>query len=320
MGTFLTRSGHDAPPQSDFTSAVRRRQARPRPIRLIGAAVLILHAGAASAGQREDPAAKLAEVLRSTGARLERWFSRAQTVISTEAVSIQPLGPDMAPDEPPRRLMFELRLAWDPDRLGPFGVSDVAVLRQLLTVNGRSPRTSDARDPGCMDPKSVSAEPLTMLLPARLPESRFSLAGETRVRGRAALMIDYQGGGTREPDIVWTRDCVTVSLPGRSRGRVWLDAESYDVLRVDDRLTTRFEFDVPREFVRRGAAPSMIIERADSSVRYARVEFDEPRETIMLPESVDTVTVIRGTATQRVRIIHRLSNHRRFLTDSRLVY
>ena len=318
MGAFLLRRSHDAPPQSNFTPVVRLRQAHVRRGRLICAAILLLQTSGASAGQREDTDARLSEVLRSAGARLEQWFSRAQTVVSTEAVSIQPLGPDMAPDAPPRRLMFELRLAWDPDRLGPFGVSDVAVLRQLLTVNGRPPR--DTRDPGCMDPKSVSAEPLVMLLPARLSESRFSLAGQTRVRGRAAVMVDYEGAGTREPDIVWTRDCVTVSLPGRSRGRVWLDAESYDVLRVDDRLRTRFEFDVPREFVRRGAASSMIIDRAESSVRYARVEFDDPREAIMLPESVDTVTVIRGTATQRVRITHRLSNHRRFLTDSRLIY
>lgn len=286
--------------------------------RLICAVLLTLLAREGSAGRADEAVPTLPDVLRSTGARLERWLSRAQTVISTEAVSIQPLGPDMAPDAPPRRLMFELRLAWDPERLGPFGVSDVAVLRQLLTVNGRPPR--DTRNPGCMDPKSVSAEPLTILLPARLAESRFSLAGRTRVSGRAAVMVDYEGAGTRQPDILWTRDCVTVSLPGRSRGRVWLDADSYDVLRVDDRLTTRFEFDVPREYVRRGAAPSMIIERAESSIRYARVEFENPRETIMLPESVDTVTVIRGTGTQRVRITHRLSNHRRFLTDSRLIF
>ena len=317
MSAFFPRVCHDAPPVPHSTPVAPGRQVRCW-CQLICAAVLALEATGASARQREDSRALLADVLRSTGVRLEQWFSRAQTVVSTETVSIQPLGPDMAPDEPPRRLLFELRLVWDPERLGPFGVSDVAVLRQLLTVNGRSPR--DSRDPGCMDPKSVSAEPLTMLLPARLPESRFALAGRARVGGRAALMVDYEGAGTQQPDIVWTQDCVTVSLPGRSRGRVWLDAESYDVLRVDDRLTARFEFDVPREFRPRGASPSMIIERAESSVRYARVAFDDPRETIMLPESVDTVTVIRGTATQRVRITHRLSNHRRFLTDSRLIY
>jgi hypothetical protein len=158
-----------------------------------------------------------------------------------------------------------------------------------------------------------------MLLPARLSESQFSVAGSTRVNGRAAVMLDYRGVASLPADIAWTEDCVTVNLPGRSRGRVWVDAETYDVMRIDDRLTGQFEFEVPREYARRGGARSMIIERAESSIRYARIEFDEPRESIVLPVSIDTVTVIRSTSMQRVRITHRLRNHRRFLTQGRLL-
>jgi hypothetical protein len=112
---------------------------------------------------------------------------------------------------------------------------------------------------------------------------------------------------------------VSVSLPGRSRGRLWVDAATYDVLRVDDRLVGTFTLDVPRDQVRRGAAPSMVIERAESSIRYRRVEFQDPMEALMLPASIDTLTVIRGVTTQRVRVTQRLSDHRRFLTDGRLV-
>jgi hypothetical protein len=41
---------------------------------------------------------------------------------------------------------------------------------------------------------------------------------------------------------------------------------------------------------------------------------------LILPAAIDTLTVMRGTGVQRVRITQRFSDHRRFLTDSRLVY
>lgn len=275
---------------------------------------------AASTDADDIPSGNVADTLRNVGRRIEQWYTRAQTIVSDEAVWIQPLRADMTPDVFPRRLAFELRVGWNPDELGPHGIPAVSVLRQLVTVNGRAPTEGRAdRNPGCMDPKPVSPEPLAILLPARLSESEFSVAGRTRVNGRAALMIDYRGVASLPPDIAWTEDCVTVSLPGRTRGRVWVDTETFDVLRIDDRLTGQFEFEVPREHVRRGAARSMVIERAESSIRYARIEFDEPRESIVLPVSIDTVTVIRSSSMQRMRITHRLTNHRRFLTRGRLL-
>jgi hypothetical protein len=279
--------------------------------------VLSVAAQAPRAAGQASSSENVNDTLRNVGRRIQEWYTRAQTVVSTETVSIQPLRADMSPDAFPRRLTFELRVEWDPERFGSFGLTAASVLRQPLSINGREPLRD--RDPGCMDPKPVSPEPLAILLPERLSESEFSPAGMTRLNGRQAVVIDYRGAAAREPEIAWVNECVTVSLPGRSRGRIWVDAATYDVLRIDDRLSGRFEFDVPREYVRRGAAPSMVIERAESSIRYARIEFDEPRESMMLPVSIDTVTVIRGGATQRTRITQRLSNHRRFLTEGRIV-
>jgi hypothetical protein len=170
-----------------------------------------------------------------------------------------------------------------------------------------------------MDPKPVSPEPLAMLLPERLAESAFSYAGRGRTDGRPVVMLDYHGAVALPPEITWTDECVTVSLPGRSRGRIWVDAETDDVLRVDDHLVGQFHFDVPREHVRRGASSSMVIERADSSIRYRPIQFRDPEETLLLPVSVETLTVIRGGGMQRVRITQRLSDHRRFLTGGRLL-
>jgi hypothetical protein len=170
-----------------------------------------------------------------------------------------------------------------------------------------------------MDPKPVSPEPLGMLLPARLRESVFTAAGTARVDGRRAVMIDYRGVASLPDEVRFTKDCVSLMLPGRSRGRIWVDAETYDVLRVDDRLVGPYSFDVPREHQRRGAARTMVVERADSSTRYTRVTFKDPQETLLVPASIESVTVIRGGGTQRTRITQRFSDYRRFITAGRIV-
>jgi hypothetical protein len=265
---------------------------------------------------RQQASADFHDTLTRVARRMEQWYARAATVVSTEQVSIQPLRADMTPVDFPRRLTFELRVEWDPRRAGPGGAPVANVLRQPIRVNGRLPPDDDQ---GCMDPKPVSPEPLAMLLPARLAESAFTSAGTARIDGRAALMIDYSGLTSLPEEITWTDECVSLNLPGRSRGRIWIDAETYDVLRVDDRLVGTFSFDVPREHVRRGAARSMVVERADSTTRYTRVAFTDPDETLLLPASIETVTVIRGGSTQRTRITQRFSDYRRFLTAGRIV-
>ena len=286
-------------------------------IRLICLAFVAGASALPDAAQRPGPQVDLAQTLERVGQRVEQWYSRAQSVVSTETVWIQPLRSDLSPANFPRRLVFELRVGWDPDRSGSAGPPVASVLREPISGKGRS--SPDRGDPGCMDPKPVTPEPMAMLLPARLGESEFSGPRAGRVDGQPALTIDYRGCAAGPPEITWTDKCVSVTLPGRSRGRIWIDPVTYDVLRIDDRLVGRFEFDVPREHIRRGAVTSMVIERFESSIRYKRVEFQDPQEALMLPSAIDTLTVIRGSGIQRVRITQRFSDHRRFLTGGRLV-
>lgn len=308
----LRSFSHDAPLARHFTPVARRSQAG-----LLHAVAFAALALATPAAQQPQAPVDVDELLTRVGGRVEQWYARAQSIISLETVSIQPLRSDLTPVDFPRRLAYELRVAWDPERAEPGSLPEASVLRQLTSINGRAPRDRD--EPGCMDPKPVSPEPLAMLLPARRGQFEFSVAGRTRVDGRAAVMVDYRGIAPGPPDIKWTRECVTVSLPGRSRGRIWIDAETYDVLRLDEHLVGQFDFPVPREQVRRGAAASMIIERADSSIHFRRVQFRDPEETLLLPAAIDTLTIVRGGAAQRTRITQRFSDYRRFLTDGRIV-
>jgi hypothetical protein len=257
----------------------------------------------------------VALTLAQVGARLEQWYRRAQSIVSRETVWIQPLRADLSAAALPRHLAYDLRVAWDAAGTGAF--PEATVVRQIVSVNGRPPREGD--EPGCMDPKPVSPEPLTMLLASQRENFSFSTAGRTRVKGRAALMLDYKGVVMAPADITWRDECVSVSLPGRSRGRIWVDESTHDVLRLDEHLVGQFEFPVPREQVRKGAAARMTIERADSSIEFTRVDFRDPQETLMLPAVVDTLTIVRGGGVQRTRITQRFSGHRRFLADGRVV-
>jgi hypothetical protein len=268
------------------------------------------------AAQPPDASANLPARLAHIGERVEQFYARARTVTSKETVHLQPLEPDFRSMAPLRQLVYELRVAWDPPANGE-PPREPSVLRQLLTVNGRPPRPKD--EPQCMDPKAVSPEALSMLLPHNRRDYEFKPAGSTRLDGRMAAMIDFRSLSREPPEIVWRGTCVSVSLPGKTRGRLWIDEETDDVLRLDEHLIGLFEFPVPREQSRGTGVLSMVIERADSSIRYRAVKFDDPDETLMLPRSIETTTVWRNAGVNRVRTTQQFSDYRRFVTDGRIV-
>ena len=170
-----------------------------------------------------------------------------------------------------------------------------------------------------MDPEPVTPEPMMMLLPAKQAEYAFSIAGSGRTDGRRALMVDYKARTKGQADIKWKDTCVSVSLPGWSRGRIWVDPSTHDVLRLDEELVGMFEFPVPREKSYFGGPLRLTVERSDSSIRYEAVDFHEPEETLILPHSIETTSVWRNAPVPRVKITQTFTDYRRFLSDSRIL-
>jgi hypothetical protein len=280
------------------------------------AAVLLGAASGGSDGRPANDAPSLVALLTRVGERVERYYGRAQSIVSEETVRLEPLGHDLLWDGTHvRRLVYELRVAWGPTTDGK--APEASVLRQLVSVNGRPAREGD--EPGCMDPKPVSPEPLAMLLPGRQSDYRFTHAGTRRTRGASTVMLDFKSMNPGPPDIQWKGECVSVDLPGRWRGRVWLDEATGDVVRLDEQLIGMFDLPAPKEHVRRGSASSMTIERVNSSIQYRAVAFEDPHETLMLPESIVTLQVVRDSGSPRLRIMQTFSKYRRFVTDARIV-
>jgi hypothetical protein len=100
---------------------------------------------------------------------------------------------------------------------------------------------------------------------------------------------------------------------------VWVDADTGDVLRLDEHLNGMFDFTIPRQHRVPGGAMSVSIERLDSSIVYRAVAFTDPDETILLPASIDTLTVVRNAGVPRLRTTQQFSNYQRFVTGGRVV-
>ncbi len=247
-----------------------------------------------------------------------RSYAQARTLLSTETVELQELTADRSPRGRPRRIVDELQVEWTP--ANEDAAARAQVHRRILTINGRPPSSRhEDPDAACMDPRTVSPEPLEFLLPSRRGDYAFSWAGTDRVNGRAAAKIDYRPTRAKPASVVWKGACVSVDVPAQERGRVWVDLETGDVLRLDQHLEGRFEVDVPRDQQRLDSPTWMEIERADTTIRYAPVTFHDPEETLMLPASIESLQVVINAGVPRLRTRQTFRDYRRFLTSGKLV-
>ena len=273
--------------------------------------VATLALGAQPRGTPDDVAALLTRI----GDRVERYYARAQSVMCLETVRLQPMTSDFTPEGRAREIVYELRVAWNPAPSADVP-PDASVTRQIRTVDGRPPRPGE--EPRWTDPQPVASEPLAMLLPGRRQQYAFSWAGTGRVDRRATVRLDYKTLASPPADIKWRGECVSIS-PGRTQGRVWIDAASDDILRLDERLVRTVDVRVPRDLLRVSGAGWLDLERADSSIRYRSITFRDPDETVVLPDSMETFSIIRGAAVPRLRTTHVFTKYQRFLTDGRIV-
>jgi len=58
--------------------------------------------------------------------------------------------------------------------------------------------------------------------------------------------------------------------------------------------------------------------REDTTIRYRTVAFSDPDEVLLLPESIDTLSVVSG-GLQSTRRTQTYADYKRFVGDSRVV-
>ena len=273
-------------------------------------------AASAAGAPAKDPPIDLAGLLARVGERVEAYYQRAQSIVCTEVVRLQSMDNGFNSDPHVRRLEYELRVSWDKSTDGE--APDASVLRTLKTIDGRPPKPG--QEPGCLDPKPVSLDPLSFLLPQHQREYTFAYKGIGKAGdGRTGVMIEYAPAGRPPPHVEWHDSCVSIDVPQRTRGRVWIDRFGGDVLRIDETVLGPFDIHVPDDQQRKGANPYLTLDRADSSIRYRPVTFTDPNEIVLLPQSIEMMTVIRGSGTPRLRTTQTFTNYQRFVTGGHLV-
>ena len=273
---------------------------------------------AARAVDRPDLNTLIAQV----GDRVAAYYQRAQRLICTEHSTVVPIGSDWSVQGFARTVESELRV--ELDGADGDGVPAARMTREIRRVNGREPRERDkTHRSGCTDPTPLSPELLSFLLPGQRGDYRFTAVRDGRDLGRAALIIDFASAQrTSRPELIEDEyghdDCFDWKGPVAITGRLWVDAGTHDVLRLERRVTGPTDIRVPLALQRKyGFSPWLTIDRDDLTMRYKEVSFTDPDERVLLPASIESVTVLRS-GLQSARRTQVFSDYRRFLTASRI--
>jgi hypothetical protein len=272
---------------------------------LVLSSVFVSFVVSAAAADQATDAALIARV----GEYVERYYTRAQTLVVTETVIVEPITSRLKTDGPPRRVVNEMRIEWD----GQIG-SQPREVRELVTAGGRG--FGPSGQPDCLDQRSVTFGPLTLLLSSNRERFRFSVGRLETLNGVRVQRIDYETRRPEPPRVRWNGKCGSVDSYGRTRGSLWVDPAIGEVVRFDERLSGHVELPGPVGDV---YAPRFVAERADTTIDYRRFAFADPDETLLLPSRVESVTFIQNSGVPRLRVVRTFTDYRRFLTTGRVL-
>ena len=276
--------------------------------------------GLAAAGQTP---ADVEGVLAQVGERLAAYYKVAQNVMCIEKYTVQPIDWNLSPLGFARVTESELRV--EQEAADGDGSSEAKFVRLIRKTNGRVPREKDKKDRfGCTDPNPLTPEPLAFLLPSHRSDYTFTVAGRGKGKDANLLMIDYRSAA-RGPkaELVESgkgiEDCYEGKGTIPTKGRVWVHAESFDVVRIEEHLSGPIDFLISDTLRRkRNLSNQMVMERADTTIRFKKFAFEDPAEVMLLPESIDELHVWHG-GMQSTRRRQTFTDYRRFLTGARLV-
>ena len=291
------------------------------PGRLVVTLAVLGCGGVLQAGAAQDRPGIDGLVAR-VGAQVAAFYERARQLVCTERSTVMPIAANFSADGFSRTVESELRVeisAADGD-----AVPDVRVTREILRINGREPREHDRTSrTGCTDPPPFSPEPLAFLLPPQRDDYTFKSAREGTLGDTPALIIDFESKRRfTNPELIEDEyghhDCFDWKGTVPTNGRLWVEAATLDVIRLERRLAGPTDVRVPRALQQKYGLPQWVtIDRDDLVVSYQEVQFSDPHEVLRLPDSITSTTVLR-TGLQSTRRTQVFSDYRRFLTGVRI--
>jgi hypothetical protein len=292
---------------------------------LLGLALLLGACAGVRAQEKEEAPPpgdeKLARILGRVGEGVARYQAGLFSITFAETLRQEELREDMTPKKS-KQFVFETvvlreELSSDEEDYYP------RVVRRLKAVDGK-PARPGGKSAG--PSAAFNIQSLSFLLPKNRHLFEFSLDGEETVGGRAAYRIRMLRPGQGEPRVEWSGGLFGTSFRVFAPYvyLMWVDAESFDVLRLESHLAAPFEFESPRTF---GAGPfgrfgpkrRLKYAVQDYAVRFRRERFKDPEQTLLVPESAEWVTVIEGAKQPRTRATLSFSDYRRYRSDVRVI-
>ncbi|HVF68335.1 MAG TPA: hypothetical protein VM914_11755 [Pyrinomonadaceae bacterium] len=252
-------------------------------------------------------------ILARVGEGVVRYHAGLFGLAFEETVTLEELREDMTPKKSREFVFASVVLREDLSK--EEGDYYAETVRRLKTVDGRAAKKDDEAERFAV---GAYAEALNFLLPREQKLYEFRLAGEETLMGRRALRVGLLRPGEGEPRVEWKGNSFRV-VNAPTRWTFWVDAESFDVLRVESHLAEPFEFESPRLFRAFGPKAKFRYARHDYAVTFRRVRLKDPDETRLVPDTVETVGVIEGASRPRLRRTTRFSDYRRFRSDVKVV-
>ncbi|HEV2862015.1 MAG TPA: hypothetical protein VGX48_13485 [Pyrinomonadaceae bacterium] len=283
------------------------------------ALLVVLCACGAARGQESAPTTgggdeRLALILKRAGESVERYHGGMFSVRFTETLWQEELKEDLKTPKKSRQFVYDSRIMRE--ELSEVEGDYVAVTtRRLVSLDGKpSKKTAES--------KVTSVYSLDIMLPRYQKLYDISLEGEETLAGRRAFRLALLRPGEGEPRVEWEGTRFRVVAPTVTR--VWVDAENYDVMQIESDLVAPFEFE-SRGVFRAGPLGSfgptrrLRYAREYSLVRFRRVRFKDPEQTLLLPESAEWLKVIEGASHPRTRQRIAFSDYRRFVSGVKIV-
>lgn len=277
---------------------------------------------ALKASAPEPDAARLELILKRTGERVEEYLAGMFSISFTEVMRREPLKEAMTPKGKAKEYVFH-NVVLRERRAGEGGDFYGKAVRRLRTVDGKKVKPSKQKEvlDKCGTPGSSYVDPLTFLLPSRLERFVFTYEGGETLRGRKVHRLGYLPREEQKPGTHNDHGCLYAW--GRYKGTVWIDAENFDVFQTSSRLLEEFDFEseplIRAGFARFGPRRKFRFLRSEYTTRFARVRFKDPEQELLLPESSESLNVIRNGREPRVRHTRAFEDYRRFVSDVKIL-
>jgi hypothetical protein len=258
---------------------------------------------------------RLERILERVGEGVARYQSGLFSIAFTETLRREELREDMTAKKS-KEYVFDsvvLREALSDDEEDYYP----RLVRHLKTIDGKPSKKR-------LGPEvNYAVSSLGFLLPKNRALFHLTLDGEETEAGRKLYRVRMLSPGEGEPRVEWQRRAVgfRFRVVAPLVYMIWVDAETFDVLRLESHLAAPFEFDGPRAFGFGRLGPSRHFKYAaeDYFVRFRRRQFKDPEQTLLVPDSVEWVTVIEGASKPRTRATLRFSNYQRFRSDVKII-